>query len=143
MSTCKKLLYFLLFLLLSSSRNLPSLSWQATTTLTFRGPVCTSVVALSTGSICYSRPISSYALSIDPHLTFPHASHVQCQRLISIWCVKICLHSSNIDDAYLSNSIKTLKLVKAVFWDEYSDPGFHLSDRFLTIYDSCKQDFLC
>lgn len=56
---------------------LPTLSRVSALRLASRGPVSAGVTASAAFSLGYSRPIPSNALPIDPHLTFPHASHVQ------------------------------------------------------------------
>jgi len=59
--------------------------------LAFCRPVCPSIVARITSTLCINHPISSYALSIDPYLTLSHAAKVQGQWFNSIWCVEISL----------------------------------------------------
>lgn len=69
----------------------PFLSGIVTTQLAIIWPVCASVVAASAVTFSISSPVSSNAVCVDPYLTFCHASHVQSQRLISFWFIKIRL----------------------------------------------------
>lgn len=70
-------------------KSVPLLSWMATTKLAlYYRPECTRITASIAVAISIDVPKSSYALPINPHLTLPHASHVQSQGLVSFWCIK-------------------------------------------------------
>lgn len=70
-------------------KSVPLLSWMATTKLAlYYRPECTRITASIAVAISIDIPKSSYAFPIDPHLTLPHASHVQSQGLVSFWCIK-------------------------------------------------------
>ena len=74
----------------------PSLSRLSTTKLALGRPVCTSIVARTTRTLCINHPVSPYALSIDPYLTLSHAAQVQGQWFNSLRCIEICLKISTI-----------------------------------------------
>jgi hypothetical protein len=61
----------------SPKASLPSLWGLPTISPTFFVIKSSSIIAVTTTAMSYiSRPMPSYILSIYPHLTFPHATHI-------------------------------------------------------------------
>ncbi|KAJ0893566.1 hypothetical protein HanPSC8_Chr09g0379091 [Helianthus annuus] len=58
------------------ARVVPSLGWLTASELTFGRAVGTGIMAplAVTGGV--RGPVSSYALTVDPYLTFAHTAHV-------------------------------------------------------------------
>lgn len=57
---------------------LPSLRGPSTTSLAFLVIKNTSIItAIAVTMCCICRPVATNAFTIDPYLTFPHATHVQ------------------------------------------------------------------